>query len=142
MNNSSSVKFFNILIIMILTIQVFLIFFNTKISITNIEHKNISIENFSSIVLSKYGITSFGSEKLIKKDDSNIYLKGVSYLENDFFKIYGYDININIQTEISSSDQPAEMINSMGKMNSQGFNNIATEKKIYFLGSSIFSFND
>lgn len=142
MSNASSVKFLNILIIIILTIQVFLIFFNTKISVTNIEHKKISIENFSSIVLSKYGITSFGSENLLKKDDSNIYLKGVSYLENESFKIYGYDIQINTQTEISFSDQPVKMINSMGKMSSQGFNNIATEKKIYFLGNSIFRFND
>jgi len=142
MSDSFLAKFLNSLIFIILIFQIFLIFFNSKISLKNIEHKNISVENFSSIALSKYGITSFGSEMLIKKDESNIYLQGISYLENDSFKIYGEDIKINIHSEISSSDKQVEMINSMGKMISEGFNNIAIESKIYFLGNSIFKFND
>ena len=62
----------------------------------NFSQKNITVENFSSIVLSKSGITKIGSEKLNKIDDNNIYLEGKSYLENKEYKIYGKNISINL----------------------------------------------
>ena len=104
--------------------------------------KNISVENFSSFALTKYGITSFGSEKLNRLDQYNIFLEGNSYLENEVYKIYGKDININTKSEVSSSGMPVEVINSMGTMNANGFKNIGVEGKIYFLGESKFTFHE
>ena len=131
-------KILNISIFIILLIQLIIIFFNSNSSFSNIGNKNITVENFSSIVMSKYGMTSFGSEKLIKKDENNIFLEGVAYLENDVYKIYGRDISIDIKSEVSSSEKSVEVVNSMGTMNSLGFKNIAAEGKIYFLGESKF----
>ena len=62
----------------------------------NFSQKTITVENFSSIVLSNSGITKIGSEKLNKIDDNNIYLEGKSYLENKEYKIYGKNISINL----------------------------------------------
>ena len=62
----------------------------------NFSQKTITVENFSSIVLSNSGITKIGSEKLNKIDDNNIYLEGKSYLENKEYKIYGKNITIKL----------------------------------------------
>jgi len=142
MNSLKIKKILNILIFLILFIQLMIIYYNSKISPVNIQKKNITIENFSSILLSKYGVTYFGSEKLSKKDEINIFLEGLSYLENDFYKIYGKDIHLNVESEISYSDKPVKTINSMGTMKASGFKNDANIGKIYFLGDSIFNFND
>jgi len=132
----------NLLIFLILIAQIIIIYINSKETFEEIQKKNISIENFSSIALGKYGINSFGSEKLNKLDDDNIFLEGNSYLENKVYKIYGEDITINIKSEVSYSDRPVEVINSSGKMNSNGFKNVGVEGKIYFLGESIFTFDE
>ena len=142
MNNFIIHRFFNLLIVVILISQVSIIYFNSKVSFEEIKKKNISIENFSSFALSKYGITSFGSEKLNKLDENNIFLEGSSYLENDVYKIYGKDISINTKSEVSSSEMPVEMVNSMGVMNANGFKSIGIEGKIYFLGESKFTFHE
>ena len=63
----------------------------------NFSQKTITVENFSSIVLSNSGITKIGSEKLNKIDENNIYLEGKSYFENKEYKIYGKNITINLQ---------------------------------------------
>ena len=132
----------NLLIVLILIAQVFIIYINSKVTFDEIQKKDISIENFSSIALGKYGITTFGSEKLNKLNEDNIFLEGSSYLENKVYKIYGVDIYINTKSEVSYSDQPVEVINSSGKMNSNGFKNVGAEGKIYFLGESKFIFNE
>ena len=142
MNSYIIHRFLNFLIVIILISQVGIVYFNSKVSFDEIQKKNISVENFSSFALSKYGITSFGSEKLNRLDKYNIFLEGNSYLENDVYKIYGNDININTKSEVSSSGMPVEVINSMGTMNANGFKNIGVEGKIYFLGESKFTFHD
>ena len=65
----------------------------------NFSQKNITVENFSSIVLSNSGITKIGSEKLNKIDENNIFLEGESYLENKEYKVYGKNISINLYNE-------------------------------------------
>ena len=142
MNNFIIHRFFNLLIVVILISQVGIIYINSKVSFEEIQKKNISIENFSSFALSKYGITSFGSEKLNRLDDFNIFLEGSSYLENDAYKIYGKDISINTKSEVSSSDMPVTMVNSMGEMNANGFKNIGVKGRIFFLGESKFIFHE
>ena len=142
MNSYTIQRFLNLLIVIILISQVGIIYFNSKVSFDEIQKKNISVENFSSFALTKYGITSFGSEKLNRLDQYNIFLEGNSYLENEVYKIYGKDININTKSEVSSSGMPVEVINSMGTMNANGFKNIGVEGKIYFLGESKFTFHE
>jgi len=142
MNSFIIHRFLNFLIVVILISQIGIIYFNSNTSFEEIQKKNISVENFSSFVLSKYGITSFGSEKLNRLDDYNIFLEGSSYLENDVYKIYGRDISINTNSEVSSSEMPVEVVNSMGTMNANGFKNIGVEGKIYFLGESKFTFHE
>ena len=131
-------KIINISIFIVLFFQAFLYYYNTKPSSKVFTQKSISVENFSSIILSKSGITKIGSEKLNKIDDNNIYLQGSSYLENKKYKIYGSNISINIEKEISLSDQSVEVINSMGTLNAQGFKNFDTEGKIIFEGKVTF----
>ena len=142
MNSYISHRFLSLIIIIILISQVGIIYFNSKVSFEEIQKKNISVENFSSFALSKYGITSFGSEKLNRIDEYNIFLEGNSYLENDAYKIYGKDISVNTKSEVSSSDMPVEVVNSMGTMNANGFKNIGVKGKIYFLGESKFTFHE
>ena len=142
MNSYIIHRFLNLLIVIILISQVGIIYFNSKLSFNEFQKKNISVENFSSFALTKFGITSFGSEKLNRLDEYNIFLEGNSYLENDVYKIYGNDININTKSEVSSSGMPVEVINSMGTMQANGFKNIGVEGKIYFLGESKFTFHD
>ena len=96
MINYLSKKVINILIIIILAIQIFIYYFNQKPLNESFSQKTITVENFSSIVLSKSGITKIGSERLNKVDDNNIYLEGKSYLENKEYKIYGTNISINL----------------------------------------------
>ena len=131
-------KIINISIFMALCFQAFIYYYNTKPSNKVFTQKSISVENFSSIVLSKSGITKIGSEKLNKIDDNNIYLQGSSYLENKEYKIYGSDISINMEKEISLSDQSVEVINSMGTLNAQGFKNFDSKGKIFFEGEVTF----
>ncbi len=135
-------KIINIILFLILSIQAFIFYYNTKPLAKVFSQKGITVENFSSIVLSKSGMTKIGSEKLNKIDDYNIYLEGKSYMENDDYKIYGSDISININKEISFSDGSVEVINKMGTLNAKGFRNLDSEGKIFFKGEVIFRSHD
>lgn len=108
----------------------------------NFSQKKIIVENFSSIVLSKSGMTKIGSEKLNKIDENNIYLEGKSYLENKEYKIYGNDISINLLEEISESDEVVKVINNMGSLKAQGFKNFDNDGKIIFKGRVEFVTNE
>jgi GTP-dependent phosphoenolpyruvate carboxykinase len=75
MINYLSKKIINFLVIIILGVQCFIYFFNQKPLTENFSQKTITVENFSSIVLSKSGITKIGSEKLNKIDNDTIILR-------------------------------------------------------------------
>ena len=141
MINYLSNKILNTLIIIFLGAQCLIFFLNQKPLTENFSQKNITVENFSSIVLSKSGITKIGSEKLNKIDDNNIYLEGKSYLENKEYKIYGKNISINLSKEISKSDENVEVINNMGLLKAQGFKNLDYDGKIFFEGEVKFVIN-
>ena len=134
-------KILNTLIIIFLGAQCLIFFLNQKPLTKNFSQKNITVENFSSIVLSKSGITKIGSEKLNKIDEDNIYLEGNSYLENKEYKIYGKNISINLSKEISKSDENVEIINNMGLLKAQGFKNLDYDGKIFFEGEVEFVIN-
>ena len=141
MINYLSNKILNTLIIIFLAAQCLIFFLNQKPLTKNFSQKNITVENFSSIVLSKSGITKIGSEKLNKIDEDNIYLEGNSYLENKEYKIYGNNISINLSKEISKSDENVEVINNMGLLKAQGFKNLDYDGKIFFEGEVEFVIN-
>ena len=132
----------NTTILIILVAQVFIYYYNTKSSTKVFSQKNISVENFSSIVFGKSGMTKIGSEKLNKINDSKIYLEGKSYLENDDYNIYGSNIAINLENSVSESNYNVEVINSMGVLNAKGFKNMDLEGKILFYGDVIFKSHD
>ena len=127
-------KIINTLIIFFLGAQIFIYMYNQRPLTKDFSQKNITVENFSSIVLSKSGITKIGSEKLNKIDEDNIFLEGNSYLENKEYKIYGSNISIKISEEISNSNDPVKVINSMGKLKAKGFENLDYESIIIFKG--------
>jgi len=133
---------FNILIFLLLSIQVFMYYYDNRPSSKVFSQKSMSVENFSSIVLSKSGLTKIGSEKLNKIDEDNFFLQGKSYLENNEYKIYGQDISINLNEDISHSKKSVQVINSMGTLDANGFKNIDSEGKIYFDGIVIFKSHD
>ena len=135
-------KALNTIIFIILVIQTFIYYFNTKTSTKVFSQKSVSVENFSSIVLSKSGMTKIGSEKLNKIDDNNIYLEGISYLENSKYKVYGSNIFIDMENDVSSSKDDVEVINSMGILNAEGFTNLDSEGKILFKGEVTFISHD
>ena len=136
-----SKKIFNFVILLLLIIQIFFYIYNKKPSFDNFSQKNVTVENFSSIVLGKSGITKIGSERLNKIDNENIYLEGNSYLENKEYKIYGKNISIKLKEEISISNEPVKVINSMGTLNAKGFKNLDYEGKIIFEGEIEFVIN-
>ena len=142
MTNILNTKIIYFLIILILGLQIFIYFYNQNSLTKNFSQKNITVENFSSIVLSKSGITKIGSEKLNKIDDNKIFLEGKSYLENKEYKIYGNNISINLNKEISSSEEPVKVINSMGTLNAKGFKNLDYDGKIIFFGEVEFVTNN
>ena len=133
---------FNILIFLLLSIQAFMYYYDNRPSSKVFSQKSMSVENFSSIVLSKSGLTKIGSEKLNKIDEDNFFLQGKSYLENNEYKIYGEDISINLNEDISHSKKSVQVINSMGTLDAKGFRNIDSEGKIYFDGMVIFKSHD
>ena len=133
---------FNILIFLLLSIQAFMYYYDNRPSTKVFSQKSMSVENFSSIVLSKSGLTKIGSEKLNKIDEDNFFLQGKSYLENNEYKIYGEDISINLNEDISHSKKSVQVINSMGTLDAKGFKNIDSEGKIYFDGIVIFKSHD
>ena len=135
-------KALNIIIFFIIGLQTFIYYFNTKSSTKVFSQKSVSVENFSSIVLSKSGMTKIGSEKLNKIDENNISLEGVSYLENSKYKIYGSNISIDMKNDISSSKDDVEVINSMGILKAEGFTNLDSEGKILFKGKVTFISHD
>jgi len=135
-------KALNTIIFLILVIQTFIYYFNTKSSTKVFSQKSVSVENFSSIVLSKSGMTKIGSEKLNKIDHNNISLEGISYLENSKYKIYGSNIFIDMENDVSSSKDDVEVINSMGILNAEGFTNLDSEGKILFKGKVTFVSHD
>ena len=128
----------NFIIFILLSVQAFIYYYDNRPSSKVFSKKSISVENFSSIVLSKSGLTKIGSEKLNKIKDDNIFLEGKSYLENSEYKIYGEDISINLTEEISHSKKSVQVINSMGTLDAKGFRNIDSEGKMYFDGIVIF----
>lgn len=132
----------NILIFLLLSIQAFMYYYDNRPSSKVFSQKSMSVENFSSIVLSKSGLTKIGSEKLNKIDEDNFFLQGKSYLENNEYKIYGEDISINLNEDISHSKKSVQVINSMGTLDAKGFRNIDSEGKIYFDGIVIFKSHD
>ena len=136
-----SSRIINALIIFVVGIQCFIYFLNQKPLTDNFSQKTITVENFSSIVLSNSGITKIGSEKLNKIDENHIYLEGKSYLENKEYKIYGKDITIKLNEEISNSNEPVEIINKMGLLKAQGFKNYDNDGKIFFEGEVEFVIN-
>ena len=133
---------FNILIFLLLSIQAFMYYYDIKPSTKVFSQKSMSVENFSSIVLGKSGLTKIGSEKLNKIDEDNFFLQGKSYLENNEYKIYGEDISINLNEDISHSKKSVQVITSMGTLDAKGFRNIDSEGKIYFDGIVIFKTHD
>ena len=133
---------FNILIFLLLSIQAFMYYYDNRPSSKVFSQKSMSVENFSSIVLGKSGLTKIGSEKLNKIDEDNFFLQGKSYLENNEYKIYGEDISINLNEDISHSKKSVQVINSMGTLDAKGFRNIDSEGKIYFDGNAIFKSHD
>ena len=142
MINFLSKKIITVLIIFALIVQVIIYIYNQKPLNTNFSKKKITVENFSSIVLSKSGINKIGSEKLNKVDENNIFLEGQSYLENKEYKIYGKNININLSEEVTNSDEAVEIINSMGILNAKGFKSLEYEGKIIFKGEVEFIINE
>ena len=135
-------KVLNLIIFFIIVLQTFIYYLNTKSSTKVFSQKSVSVENFSSIVLSKSGMTKIGSEKLNKIDENNISLEGISYLENRKYKIYGSNILIDMENDVSSSKDDVEVINSMGILNAEGFTNIDSEGKILFKGKVTFVSHD
>ena len=133
---------FNILIFLLLSIQAFMYYYDNRPSSKVFSQKSMSVENFSSIVLSKSGLTKIGSEKLNKIDENNFFLQGKSYLENNKYKIYGEDISINLIEDFSYSKKSVQVINSMGTLDAKGFRNIDSVGKIYFDGIVIFKSHD
>ena len=133
---------FIILIFFLLSIQAFMYYYDNRPSSKVFSQKKMSVENFSSIVLGKSGLTKIGSEKLNKIDEDNFFLQGKSYLENNEYKIYGEDISINLIEDISHSKKTVQVINSMGTLDAKGFRNIDSEGKIYFDGIVIFKSHD
>ena len=133
---------FNILIFLLLSIQAFMYYYDNRPSSKVFSQKSMSVENFSSILLSKSGLTKIGSEKLNKIDEDNFFLQGKSYLENNEYKIYGEDILINLNEDISHSKKSVQVINSMGTLDAKAFRNIDSEGKIYFDGIVIFKSHD
>ena len=133
---------FYISIFLLLSIQAFMYYYDNRPSTKVFSQKSMSVENFSSIVLSKSGLTKIGSEKLNKINEDNIFLQGESYLENNEYKIYGEDISINLIEDISHSKKSVQVINSMGTLDARGFRNIDSEGKIYFDGVVIFKSHD
>ena len=142
MINYLSKKIITVLIIFALIVQVIIYIYNQKPLNTNFSKKKITVENFSSIVLSKSGINKIGSEKLNKVDENIIFLEGQSYLENKEYKIYGKNININLSEEVTNSDEAVEIINSMGILNAKGFKSLEYEGKIIFKGEVEFIINE
>ena len=142
MNRSLVNKIINILLFIVLSLQILIYYYNTRTSTQVLNQQNISVENFSSIIFNQSGLTKIGSKKLNKVNENQIYLEGKSYLENKEYKIYGEDIEIKLDEEVSSSQKPVQVINSMGTLNAQGFRNIDSENKIYFDGSVTFITND
>ena len=138
MNKLFQRNIFNFLIFILLGTQAFMYYYDNKPSSKIYSQKSMSVENFSSIVLSKSGLTKIGSEKLNKLDDNQFFLQGQSYLENNDYKIYGEDISINLIDEISHSNKSVQVINSMGTLNAKGFKNVDSEGKIYFDGMVTF----
>ena len=135
-------KVLNLIIFFIIILQTFIYYLNTKSSTKVFSQKSVSVENFSSIVLSKSGMTKIGSEKLNKIDDNNISLEGISYLENSKYKIYGSNIFIDMENDVSSSKDDVEVINSMGILNAEGFTNLDSKGKILFKGKVTFVSHD
>ena len=142
MTNELIKKFSVTLILLLLGLQALIYIYNQKPSYVSFSKKNITVENFSSIVLSNSGITKIGSEKLNKIDDQNIDLIGESYLENDEYKIYGENISINLADEISYSDEAVKVINKMGTLKAEGFKNLDYDGKIFFSGAIEFIINE
>ena len=142
MNKFLKENIFNILIFLLLSIQVFIYYYDNRPSSKVFSQKSMSVENFSSIVLSKSGLTKIGSERLNKIDENNFFLQGKSYLENNEYKIYGEDISINLIEDFSHSKKSVQVINSMGTLDAEGFRNIDSEGKIYFDGNVIFKSHD
>ena len=133
---------FNILIFLLLSIQAFMYYYDNRPSSKVFSQKSMSVENFTSIAMSKSGLTKIGSEKLNKIDENNFFLQGKSYLENNKYKIYGEDISINLIEDFSHSKKTVQVINSMGTLDAKGFRNIDSEGKIYFDGIVIFKSHD
>ena len=142
MNKFLRENVFNALIFFLLSIQALMYYYDNRPSSRVFSQKSMSVENFSSIVLSKSGLTKIGSEKLNKIDEDNFFLQGKSYLENNKYKIYGEDISINLNEDISHSKKSVQVINSMGTLDAKGFRNIDSEGKIYFDGIVIFKSHD
>jgi len=138
MSKLSTEKILSFLIIFLISIQTFIYYQYSKPSSKVFTKKSMSVENFTSIVLSKSGLTKIGSQKLNKIDENQFFLQGKSFLENDDYKIYGEDIAIDLADEISHSKKPVQVINSTGTLNAKGFKNIESEGKIYFDGSVLF----
>ena len=136
------IKKINLIVVFFFVIQVYIFIYNQKPLNENFNQKSITVENFSSIVLSKSGLTKIGSEKLNKIDDDNIYLEGKSYLENKEYKIYGENISIKLGEEISNSNNPVKVINSMGVLKAKGFKNLDYEGIIIFKGEVEFVINE
>tara|TARA_B100001093_G_C26722030_1_gene968273 strand:- start:107 stop:532 length:426 start_codon:yes stop_codon:yes gene_type:complete len=135
-------KILNYFIFLILGVQILIYYYNQKPSTKVFSQKSISVENFSSIILSKSGLTKIGSEKLNKINEDNIFLEGKSYLENKDYKIYGQNISIDLASEISESKSNVKVINSMGILDAEGFKNLDSDRKIYFKGNVIFKIHD
>ena len=82
-----------------------------------ISQKRISVENFSSIVLSKSGITKIGSEKLNKIDECKKFLHSRDFIDN-YIVCDDFNTTLTILNEVNGiTIMPLSLINSSKQLN-------------------------
>lgn len=134
-NLFNSKALFFLTLIFLLSLQIFVIFLNTKDDKVDISLKN-SLDNFETIMFNKQGNSIIKAKKLVYINDQETLLLGNSSLKNDNQEIISSDITINFENGNAESSNKTQFTNKTMDVISDGFIYNKPLSLVKFLGNT------
>ena len=129
---------FNIIILFLFSLQIFIFFTNSSKEINSFYSPNDSLEKFTTMIAGKDGVDIISADKLIKMNNKKTLLLGEANLKNDKYEISSSDVTVDSENKITSSSNQTTTTNTQGTIISAGFEYDQKSNKIKFNGESEF----
>ena len=133
---------FNLLIILLLLSQIFILFVNSPIEKITLSYQSNSLEKFTTMISGDKGVDIIKADKMVKINENKTMLIGDTSLKNNEYEIKSKNVTVDSHNKITSSVNETETTNNQGTVKSEGFKYDQETNIIQFNGKSEFYAND